>query len=77
MNEKKIQYDTDGAKLWELVDNLKVTDFRLILRAKYTGSWMTVRSTTVTGTVLAHTDFRNFCAHVTTLPLITLKKCNS
>ena len=51
----------DGKKYWEaayetklqdLVRDLKGTNRRLILRAKSTGAWLSVRGTTVSGTVL-------------------------
>ena len=38
-----------------LVSELKGTDKRLILRAKISGAWLSVRGTTVSGTVLSAT----------------------
>ena len=48
------------AKLKGLVKDLKALDRRLIIRAKNTGSFLTVRVTIVTGTVLAATEFCDF-----------------
>ena len=54
----------DGKKYWEaayetklqgLVRDLKGTSRRLILRAKSTGAWLSVRGTTFSGTVLSDT----------------------
>ena len=42
-------------KIKGLVHNLKGTDRRLILRAKITGAWLSVRGTTVSVTVLSAT----------------------
>ena len=44
----------------DLVNNLIGTDKRLLLRSKSTGAWMSVRDTTVSGTVLSATEFRDF-----------------
>ena len=50
-------------KLKGLFRDLKGTNKRLILRAKSTGAWLSVRGTTVSGTVLSATKFRDFmCA---------------
>ena len=57
---QKIWDDANGAKLRSLVDNLDAHDHRLILRAKHTVSWMTIRGTIVNSTVLAATTFRGF-----------------
>ena len=62
--DKKIQYDANNANIKGLVKYLKAPDRRLILRAKNTSSWMTVRSTMVTITVLGATEFCDFlCTH--------------
>ena len=45
-----------------LVSGLKGTYKRLLLRAKGRGAWMSVRGTTVSGTVLFATEFRDFYA---------------
>ena len=50
----------NNAKLKGLVDDLEANDRRLILLTKNTGSWLIVRGTTVTGTLLAATDFCDF-----------------
>ena len=60
---QKVQDDSNGAKLKGLAKDIKAIDNCLIIRAKNTVSWPTVRGTTVTGTVLAATDFCGFlCA---------------
>ena len=48
------------SRLKGLVRYLKGTDKRLILRAKSTGAWMSVHGTSVSGTVLSATEFRDF-----------------
>ena len=58
--EKKRQDDSNEAKLKGLVKDLKSTDLRLILRAKTTGSLLIVWGTTVTVTVLAAKESRDF-----------------
>ena len=63
MTDKKIRYDANDTKLKGLVNDLKAPDHHLTLRAKNTGSWLTVWGTRVTGTVLAATGFHDFlCA---------------
>ena len=55
--------DRDAAyetKLKGLVYNLKVTENHLLLFTKSTGAWLSVRVTTVSGTVLSATEFRYF-----------------
>ena len=50
-------------KLKGLVRDLKGTNRRLILQAKVTGAWMSVCSTTFSGTVFSATEFWDFlCA---------------
>ena len=44
-------------KLQGLVQDLKGTKRRLIIRTESIGAWMSVRSTTVSGTVLSATEF--------------------
>ena len=75
---QKIQDDANVAKLKGLVDDLEASDRRLIIRAKKKGYYLTLRGTTVTSTLLAATEFRDFCANVMMLPPppppLTLKK---
>ena len=52
-----IPYDS---RLKGLVINIQGANKRLIPRAKITGSWMSVRGNTVSGTVLSATEFRDF-----------------
>ena len=50
--------------------NLKLPDHRLIIHAKHTGSWMTVRGTKVTDTVLVAKKISDFmCARYNVTPL--------
>ena len=74
LDGKKNWYDVNGTKIKEIVTNLNRTDHCLILRAKNIGAWMNVRGTTVTGTLLAATEFCGFCAHVMMLPPLTSGK---
>ena len=67
--DREAAYET---KLKGLVRDLKGTDKRLIQRAKRTGAWLSVRGTTVSGTVLSATELWYFlCAlyNVSTLNL--------
>ena len=76
----------DGKKYWDaihksklkgLVSNLKGTDKRLVLRAKSTGAWTRVRSTTVSGTVLSATEFWGFkCERYNVSPLNPERQCD-
>ena len=60
---KKIQDYSNEAKFKGIVKDLKENDCHLILQAKIIGSWMTVWVNTVTNTVLAATELRDFvCA---------------
>ena len=55
--------DANGTKLRGIVSDQGKFEARLFLRTNHTGSWMSVRRTTVTGTVRAATKFRVFlCA---------------
>ena len=47
-------------KLRGIINEKGNFDKRLFLRAKFTASWLSVRGTIVTGTVLAATDYRYF-----------------
>ena len=67
-NGQKSQDDTNEAKLKWLVKDLKTLDRRIILRAKNTGSWLTVQDIIVTSIVLSATEPSNFCAWVIMLP---------
>ena len=61
---KKDQDAAYKTKLKGLLSDFKVTDKRLILCAKSTGAWMSVRGDTVSATVLSATEFRDFYVHV-------------
>ena len=65
---QKNRDDNNDARLKGLVGGLIVTNQCLILHAKNTGARMNVQDTTVTGTVLLATEFRNFYAPVIMLP---------
>ena len=65
-DKKKSRGVAYESRLKGLVRNLKVTDKPLILRTKSTGAWMSVRGTTVSGTVLSATEFRDFYVLVIT-----------
>ena len=71
---RDIQQIWDDAKLKGLVDDLEANDRRLILLTKNTGSWLIVRGTTVTGTLLAATDFCDFFVHVMMLTPLNFRK---
>ena len=59
--DREAAYET---KLKGLVQYLKVTDRRIILCAKITYAWLSVRSTTVSGTVISATEFCAFLMRV-------------
>ena len=59
----------DGKEAWDvayesrlngLVSDLKSTENHLLLCTKSTGAWLSVRGTTVLGTVVFTTEFRDF-----------------
>ena len=63
--------DVNNTKLEGIVNNLKIFDRRLYIRAKQTGSWLTIQGTTLNGTVLLAMEFSNFlCARYKVTPLI-------
>ena len=71
---EKIRDDAINAKFKVLVNDLEEPDHRILLRAKNTGSWLTVWGTTVTGTVLAAIYFCDFlCARYDVTPPLTKK----
>ena len=74
---KKAQDVAYESRLKGLVSNLQGTDKRLLLRAKITGAWMSVRVTTVSGTVLSTTEFRDFkCARYNFSPVNPQSHCD-
>ena len=76
-DRQKDREDVNETKLKGLVQNIKGTDMRLILRAKITGAWMIVHSTTVSGKLLSDTEFRDFlCAHYNAPPPNLQSHCN-
>ena len=69
-DRNKYREAANKTKLKGLVRNLKGTNRRLILRDKITGSWLSVRGTTVSSTVLSATEFRDLlCSHYNVSPL--------
>ena len=76
----------DGKESWEvayesilkgLVSDLKGTDKRLLIRAKGTSEWLSVRGNTVSGTVLSATEFRDFlCACYNVSPVNLQSHCD-
>ena len=65
------------SRLKGLVNDIKGTDKRLLLRAKRTGDWLSVRRTTVSGTVLSDTEFRDFlCARYNVSPVKLQSHCD-
>ena len=64
-------------RLKDLVRNLKGTDKRLLLRAKTTGARMSVRGTTVSGTVLSATElWDSLCARYNVFPSNLQRHCD-
>ena len=63
IDSRKTQDDVNNSKLEVIVNNLGDFDSRILLRAKQSVSWMTVRGTTVTGRLLSPMELRDFlCA---------------
>ena len=54
-------------KLHGIVSDQGAFEKRHLLRAKHMGAWLIIQGLTVTGTVLAATEFRDFYVLVTTL----------
>ena len=71
LDGKKDQDDAYKSKLKGLVRDLKGTDRRLLLSAKSTGSWLSIRGTAVSGTVLSAMEFWGFYVHIITSLLLT------
>ena len=70
---KNIWGDANDVKLKAVVENLEAPYRCLVLCYKHKGSWLTIQGTTVTGTVLEATKFRDFFAYVMMLPPLTFK----
>ena len=69
-DKQKYREVENETKLKVLFQYLKVTHSHLILQDKITGAWLSVRGTTVSGTVLSATEFRNYlCAYYNVSPL--------
>ena len=74
---KKSQDIVYESRLKVLVRDLKVTYKRLLLCAKITGAWLRVCGTTVSGTVLSDTKFRDFlCARYNVSSLNLQSHCD-
>ena len=65
-DENKYRDAAYESKLKGLVSNLKGTDKRLLLCAKTTGAWLSVRSTKFSGIALSATKFLDIYVHVIT-----------
>ena len=66
---KKCYDCVNNAELEGFLKDIDIFDSCLFLRSKYTGSWMTVWGTVVTGTVLPAMEFSDFlCAHYNSFP---------
>ena len=77
VTERKTGKPRTKKKLKGLFQNLKDTNRRILLCAKITGSLMSVRGTTVLGTVLSATEFQDIlCARCNVSPLNLQSHCN-
>ena len=75
---QKDQEVVNKKQLKGLVRYPKGTDRRIILQSERTGTWMSVHRTTVSGTVLSATEFRDFfCAGYNLSPLNLWSHCDS
>ena len=73
----KDQDDVYESKLKGLVRNLKGIYKPLLLRAKIKGACLSVQGTTVSGTILSATEFRDFlCEHYNVSPLNLQSHCD-
>ena len=71
LGEKQLDWKKDRDVAHEyrikgLVNDIKSTDKRLPIRVKSTRAWLSVRGTTVSGTVLSATESRDFYVLVIT-----------
>ena len=74
---KKDQDVAYESRLKGLVRDLKGNDKHLLLRANSTGTWLSLHSTTVSGTVLSATEFRDFlCARYNVAPVNLQSHCD-
>ena len=74
---KKYREAKNQTKLKGLVCNIKGNKRRLILRNKRAGAWLSICGTTVSGTVMSATEFRNFlCARYNVSSLNLLSHCD-
>ena len=68
-DRKKAREAAYKSRLKCLVSDIKGTDKHLLLHAKIIGAWLSVRVTTVSGTVKSATEFRFFYVLIiTSLP---------
>ena len=76
-DEKKSRDVAYASRLKGLVSNLKGTEKRLIPRSRSTCSCLSVRGTTVSGTVPCATEFRYFlCSRYNVSPVNLQSHCN-
>ena len=67
---EKIWNDVNKTNLGGIAKNLQSPDRRLVLCAKHTVSYMTIRDTKVSGTLLADTEICDFlCERYNVTPL--------
>ena len=77
LDGKKARDITYESILKGLVINIQGTDKRLLLHAKIIGACLSVRGTTVFGTVLSATEFRDFlCACYNVSPVNLQRHCD-
>ena len=76
-DRKKYQDIAHKSRLEVLVWDIKGNDKRLLLRAKSTGAWMSVRGTIVSGTALSATESQDFlCARYNFSPVNHKSHCD-
>ena len=76
-NGQKNWDEANKTTLKNLVRDLKGTDQRLIIRAKNTGAWLSVRGTTVSVTLWSNTGFWYFlCARYNVTPIHFQSHCD-
>ena len=72
-DREKYWDDANDEKMRVMVSDQIASNKLLSLPAKHTGSWLSVHGTTVTGTILAVAEFRNFNVLVIMLTSPTFK----
>ena len=76
-DRKKTRDVAYKSRLKGLSSNIKGNKNSLILRAKITGAWLSIRGTTVSGTVISATEFWDFkCARYNISPIKLQSHCD-